>query len=240
MQIYEEEEAFWFERSSKKWLLEGDNNTAYFHRIANGRKRKNTMYSLKKDDINIQGTTDLLEHASEYYKGLFCPGEGNNMALDANIWSAEEKLNEEDNEVLNEPFSKSEIKNALDCMVKNKALGPDGIPVEFFQTCWGIVKYDIMQLFQDWHSGNLNLYRLNFGMIILLQKTAHADVIQKYRPICLLQVLYKLIIKVATLRVEPYMGKLICSCQTAFIKGRNIMDGVMSLHEVLHEARRKK
>jgi hypothetical protein len=85
MQIYEEEEAFWFERSSKKWLLEGDNNTAYFHRIANGRKGKNTMYSLKKDDVNIQGTTDLLEHASEYYKGLFGPGEGNNMALDANI-----------------------------------------------------------------------------------------------------------------------------------------------------------
>jgi hypothetical protein len=70
LQIYEEEEAFWFERSSKKWLLEGDNNTAYFHRIANGRKRKNTMYSLKKDDINIQGTTDLLAQATEYYKRI--------------------------------------------------------------------------------------------------------------------------------------------------------------------------
>jgi hypothetical protein len=198
------------------------------------------MYSLKKDDINIQDTTDLLEHASEYYKGLFGPGEGNNMALDANIWSVEEKLNEDDNEVLNEPFSESEIKNALDCMVKNKAPGPDGIPVEFYQSCWDIVKYDLMHLFHDWHSGNLNLYRLNFGMIILLQKIVDADVIQKYRPICLLQVLYKLITKVATPRVEPYMGKLISSCQTAFIKGRNIMDGVMSLHEILHEARRKK
>jgi hypothetical protein len=30
MQIYEEEEAFWFEISSKKWFLEGDNNTAFF------------------------------------------------------------------------------------------------------------------------------------------------------------------------------------------------------------------
>jgi hypothetical protein len=120
MQIYEEEEAFWFERSSEKWLPEGDNNTAYFHRIANGRKRKNTMYSLKKDDINIQGTSDLLDHATEYYKALFGPGEGNNMALDANIWSVGEKLNDEDNEVLNEPFSETEVKIALDCMVKIK------------------------------------------------------------------------------------------------------------------------
>jgi hypothetical protein len=53
MQIYEEEELYWFSRSSEKWLLEGDNNTAYFHRVANGRRMKNTMYSLKKDDIHI-------------------------------------------------------------------------------------------------------------------------------------------------------------------------------------------
>jgi hypothetical protein len=36
------------------------------------------------------------------------------------------------------------------------------------------------------------------------------------------------------------MGKLISSRHTAFIKGINIMDGVMSLHEILHEAKRKK
>jgi hypothetical protein len=41
-------------------------------------------------------------------------------------------LNEDDNEVLNEPILESEIKNALDCMAKNKSPGPDGIPVEFF------------------------------------------------------------------------------------------------------------
>jgi hypothetical protein len=52
--------------------------------------------------------------------------------------------------------------------------------------------------------------------------------------------MYKWLTKVATLRVEPFVNKLISSCQTAFIKERNIMDGVMSLHEILHEAKRKK
>jgi hypothetical protein len=33
-----------------------------------GEREKNTMYSLKKDDINIQGTADLLVHATDYYK----------------------------------------------------------------------------------------------------------------------------------------------------------------------------
>ena len=47
--------------------------------------------------------------------------------------------------------------------------------------------------------GKLSLYRINFGMIILLQKTPDANTIQKYRPICLLQVMYKILTKVITL-----------------------------------------
>ena len=97
-----------------------------------------------------------------------------------------------------------------------------------------------MNLFKDWYEGKLKLFRLNFGMIILLQKSKDANNLPKYRPISLLQVLYKIITKVVTLKMEPFMNKLISPCQTAFIKGRNIMDGVMSLHEILHEARRKK
>jgi mannosylglycoprotein endo-beta-mannosidase len=82
-------------------------------------------------------------------------------------------------------FSEEEIQAAINSMVKNKAPGPDGISVEFYQACWPIIKNDIMNIFYDWKLGVLDLYRLNFGMIILLQKAPDADVIQKYRPICL-------------------------------------------------------
>lgn len=36
------------------------------------------------------------------------------------------------------------------------------------------------------------------------------------------------------------MDKLISPCHNAFIKGRNIMYGVMSLYEILHESKIKK
>jgi hypothetical protein len=38
--IYENEEAFWSQRSREQWLLKGDNNTEYFHRCANGKRGK--------------------------------------------------------------------------------------------------------------------------------------------------------------------------------------------------------
>jgi hypothetical protein len=79
----------------------------------------------------IEGTDNLLKHATDYYKILFGLGEGNKMSLDSNIWSIGERLSVEDNCVLDEPFSESEVKNAIDIMANNKAPGPDGIPIEF-------------------------------------------------------------------------------------------------------------
>lgn len=64
--------------------------------------------------------------------------------------------------------------------------------------------------------------------------------IQQYRPICLLHCPYKLITKVLNDRVDLYSDVLISRHQNAFIKHRNIMDGILTLHEVLHHTQRQK
>jgi hypothetical protein len=76
-------------------------------------------------------------------------------------------------------------------------------------------------------------------VITLLPKIKEAAKIQQYRPICLLNVSYKIITKALMLRFEDCMSRIICVSQNAFIKGRNIMDAVLSLHEILHETKRK-
>jgi retron-type reverse transcriptase len=42
------------------------------------------------------------------------------------------------------------------------------------------------------------------------------------------------------LRLEPLADKIIHKAQYAFIKGRNIMNSVLALHEIMHETKRKK
>ena len=125
-------------------------------------------------------------------------------------------------------------------MEKNKAAGPDKIPVEFFQVCWDIIKEDIVELFADFHKGALDVHRLNYGVINLLPKVKDAIRIQQFRPICLLNCLYKWITKTLTLRLEHLANKLILKTQSAFLKGRNIMNGVLALYEILHETKRNK
>jgi hypothetical protein len=43
-------------------------------------------------------------------------------------------VNDQENVEMTRPFSEEEIKHALLLMDKNKVAGPDGFPIEFFQT----------------------------------------------------------------------------------------------------------
>jgi hypothetical protein len=51
---------------------------------------------------------------------------------------------------------------------------------------------------------------------------------------------YKGITKVLTNRLAPVAKEAIGGNQTGFIKGRNILEGVLVLHEVIHELKRTK
>ena len=102
---------------------------------------------------------------------------------------------------------------------KNTAPGPDHIPIEFYQACWEIIKEDIMDMSLEFGNHNLDLGRLNYGIITLIPKLKEASIIQQYRPICLLNVSFKIFTKVATVQVNSIADSIIGPTQTAFMKG---------------------
>jgi hypothetical protein len=89
------------------------------------------------------------------------------------------------------------------------------------------------------HAGQLELFRLNFGEIILLPKINNAERIQQYRLICLLNVSFKIFTKVATIRLNTVADYVVRPSLTAFMQGRNILDGVAILHEIVHKLHTK-
>jgi hypothetical protein len=141
---------------------------------------------------------------------------------------------------LTEQFTEEEIKEAIGQIEHNKALGPDGFLAEFYQVFQKLIKQDIMMPFQDFHKGNLSLYNLNFDTLILLPTCKETCKIQQYKPICLLNVNFKIFTKVATNRLMVVAHKVINPTQMAFLPGRNIMEGVVILHATMHEMHRKK
>jgi hypothetical protein len=95
-------------------------------------------------------------------------------------------------------------------------------------------------MFEKFHKGELNLSRLNYGLISLIPKLKEANNIKQFRPIYLLEVAYKWFTKVLTKRLTGVAESFISATQTSFLLVRNILEGVVILHETLRELRKRK
>jgi hypothetical protein len=88
-----------------------------------------------------------------------------------------------------------------------------------------------MTMFKEFHAGDFPLYNLNFGIITLLPKQKEAKQIQQYRPICMVNVSFKIFMNVLANRVVRPL-------QTDFSKDE-YHGGVVVLHETTHEIYKK-
>ena len=140
----------------------------------------------------IVGDGNLKNYITEYYKEQFGPHTPNSFSMDETLRYDIPQVSEDENEVLTAPFSEEEVKMAVFDMEHNKAPGPDGFPVEFYQFFWEVVKLDLMNLFYEFHARRVPIHSLNSRVITLLPKIADAARIQQYRPICLLNVSFKI------------------------------------------------
>jgi Reverse transcriptase (RNA-dependent DNA polymerase) len=59
--------------------------------------------------------------------------------------------------------------------------------------------------------------------------------VTEFRPIALLNSSYKIFSKVLANRLQVVLNEIIGELQSAFLKGRYILDCVVTAHEVLHQ-----
>jgi mannosylglycoprotein endo-beta-mannosidase len=213
--LLREEELKWYQRSKAQFILEGDSNTRYFHGIANGHHRKKCIQSLVQDEGLIEGHEQLESYITNFYKGLFGSPEESSFTLDKTQTDDIPQVSMEENGFLTAPYLEEEVKKAVFQMEHNKAPGPDGFPIEFYQSFWDTIKMDLLHMFSALHTGQLELFRLNFGEVILLPKVNEAERIQQYRPICLLNASFKIFTKVATIRLNTVADHVVQPSQTA-------------------------
>lgn len=97
-QILLEEELYWQRRGGEKWILEGDSNTSFFHKCANGRRRKMNMSSLENGGQIIVDPNDLRVHVTEFYKNLFGRAETADIHLENDMWDTTSQISPKENE----------------------------------------------------------------------------------------------------------------------------------------------
>jgi hypothetical protein len=138
--------------------------------IANGKHSRKTFIQLEQEEGTIIVQEILTTYISEYYKSLFGAHADSNVSLMEDFHGDIPQLSHEENNILTAEFSEKELFDAIEQMEKNKSLGPDGLPAEFYQTFWDLIKGDLMGTFRSFYNGELPLFWLNFGTIILIPK----------------------------------------------------------------------
>jgi hypothetical protein len=104
--------------------------------VANGRRRKCSIFSLETEEGGISDPTELCKHIEGYYKVLFCSEERGSMRLHEEMWRESRSLSVEEADSVLEPFFEAEIKIALEEMNSNLAPGPDGLSAVFYKVFW--------------------------------------------------------------------------------------------------------
>ena len=125
-------------------------------------------------------------------------------------------------------------------MKNNKTPGMDGLAVEFFKFfCVDLGHFILRSLNYGYRIGSLSTAQKQ-GLITCLPKPNKArDKLKNWRPISLLNVIYKMASTAISNRIKSVLQNLIYDDQKGFISGRFIGENIRLLYDVLFETRKQ-
>lgn len=75
---------------------------------------------------------------------------------------------------------------------------------------------------------------VNYTFLDLIPKIGEAKSFSDYRPISLCNTIYKIFSKIVANKLKEFLPIVIDKQQRAFVHGRQILDGIISIHKIIH------
>ncbi|GJY76394.1 putative RNA-directed DNA polymerase [Tanacetum coccineum] len=149
------------------------------------------------------------------------------------------KISGVDADMLEGKIGENEVWDAICGCGGEKASGPDGFNFKYIKN-WEIIKADLMEAV-NWLWETKEISRgCNSSFVTIIPKVADSIGLGDFRPISLIDCYYKILAKILAERVKKVVGEVVGDVQTAFIKGRFILDGVLIANETVEFVRKKK
>jgi hypothetical protein len=107
------------------------------------------------------------------------------------------------------PITEDEMWQAVKCGKKNKAPGNDGIPTEFDQLMWPVIKEDMLQVINDMYTSKTLPPIQTRVIIVCVPKSLHPATPEEYRLLTLLNSDIRIFARVLANRMRPWMRDMI-------------------------------
>jgi hypothetical protein len=130
--------------------------------------------------------------------------------------------------------SLKEVENTIMDMKTGNSSGPHGFTSNLFQKCWKIIGKDIWEVVEESHMLGSMLKAFNATFLALIPKEKEANTTEKFRPITLCNIIYKIVSKLVANIIKPLLKNIISKEQGGFMEGRQILDGIVISHETMH------
>ena len=221
-------------RSRARWISEGEKITNYF---CNLEKRhfvsKNMAKLIDKDDNVLHNQTDILKEVESFYKCLYEKTDVTACEIQGLVRELP-RLDEDTGSSLDSEISLEEASLALKNMKNKKSPGTDGFTAEFFKCFWGkIGGFVVRALNCGFKKGELSSVQKQAIITCIPKGDKRRDYIKNWRPISLLNVVYKIGSSCIANRIKNVLPELINEDQTGFIRNRYIGDNIRLIYDTI-------
>ena len=200
---------------------------------------KNIKELQLEDGSTITKPDKILEEMRKFYQSLY------NFKTIKNIEESNlsefpkkfNKLSENEKIALDSEISEEELKRQVFNSASNKSPGPDGYTNEFYKAFWHKIKILLLNLVNHFFKEKSISQNHLMGIITCIPKGDKLrNKLKNWRPITLLNSIYKFYSGIWANRIKKHLPKLIGRNQTGFVQNRFIGENTRLTLDILTES----
>eukprot|EP00253_Pinus_taeda_P009857 PITA_09857 len=189
----------------------------------------NITHIQNEQGIKVENHEEIESTLVNYFKQMHQePNCDRTQAIEEITRNIPKLISEEHNQMLLRLIDIQEVEHAVCHLKAGKAPSLDGFTSNFFHSFWELINMEVWQVVEESRSLRWMFLGVNATFISLVPKVDHPSTPNKYRPIALCNIIYKIVSKIIASRLKLLLPLIISPEQSGYV------DGIILTHEIIH------